>query len=393
MKKIAYLSVFRDGSGYSHQSVHNMLALEAGGIDVVARAIKLSPTSNDDLASKVAHLENKTTDNVDVVIQHILPHQFEYKAGVKNIGLMCWETTNFRRSSWGHCCNLMDEVWVPSTQNKQALLDSSVSVPIKILPCACSVDRFNHKPEALKIDATNNKCAFYFVGEMTRRKNIVAILRSFYTAFSSRDDVVLVIKTNIPGKTPEETLQVLRTTIDDIKKSMHIYIQHSYYPPVACITDFLPDSKLDRLHAACDVFVSPSHGEAWGIPAHDAMGFGNPVILSNWGSFPELTYSKAVDNWQPDSLQFKFNKELDCGWMIKGQITSCFGQTESFPDLYTGDSFWYDPDIKHMGLCMKEAYTEWKNGILDKRGNAAKKRAAEFSYEKVGKIAKELLGI
>lgn len=387
--KLAYISVYKDGTGYSNQAVNNMLALEAGGVDVVARAVKFSQSSNTQLAAKVQHLEDKVADNVDIIIQHVLPHQFEYKEGVRNIGLFCWETTHFNRSNWGHCCNLMDEIWVPSTQNVQAARNSNVTIPINIFPCACDITRFANKPKPLEISQLNNKCVFYTIGEMTRRKNIIATLRAFYTAFSLRDDVVLVLKVSIPNSTPDETTNIVRSSIEDVKKSMHIYIKHQYYPPVICISKFLPDNKLDQLHIACDIFISASHGEAWGIPAHDAMGFGNPVILSNWGSYPELTYEQAFTNWTGEEFRFE---HIDCGWLIDGQLTPCFGQVDSFPDLYTGSESWYDPDICHMIKCMQEAYREWQNGSLAKRGEVSARRAADFSYDKVGKIAKQLLG-
>lgn len=390
--KVAYISVFRDGTGYAHQAVHNMLALEAGGIDVVARAVKLSQSKNHDLAKRVEHLEQKSMDDVDVVIQHVLPHQFEYKAGVRNIGLFCFEATRFQRSNWAHCCNMMDEIWVPSMQNVQAAKDSGVTVPIKIFPCACNIARFDNPPIPLDLSPLKGKCVFYTVGEMIRRKNIVAILRAFYSAFSLRDDVALVIKTNVPGKSSDETTNILKTTIDDIKKSMHTYIRHSYYPPVVCVTDFLPDEKLDQLHMACDVFVSASHGEAWGIPAHDAMGFGKPVILSNWGAYPELVCKQACDCWEPEAHKFRWSGEIDCGWLIKGQLTPCFGAVESFPDLYTGQERWFDPDVSHLVECMRAGYKEWLDKELGIRGQAAKERATEFSYEKVGQLAKGLLG-
>lgn len=389
--KVAYLSVYRDGTGYANAAIRNMLAMEAGGIDLVARAIGLSQSKNHAIAKSVEHLEEKDTDGVDVVFQHILPHMFEYKAGVKNIGFFTWETTHFRRSNWTYCCNIMDEIWVPSIQNAQAVRDSNVTVPVKVFPHSCDTTRFGDKPEPLNIPILQDKCVFYVVGEMTRRKNIVAVLRAFYSAFSLRDDVALVIKTNVPGKSPDEATEILRKTIEDIKKSMHTYVKHPYYPPVICITDFLPDEKLDQLHTACDVFVLASHGEAWGIPAHDAMGFGNPVILSNWGSFPELTYTQASKYWIPDTRRFEWPGDIDCGWLVKGQLTPCFGHVDSFPDLYTGDESWFDPDICHLTECMKQAYKEWQNGSLGKRGLAAKRRAIEFSYDKVGLIAKRLL--
>ena len=391
MMKIAYLSVYRDGTGYANQAIHNMLAMESGGIDVVARAIKLSHTSNHELAKNVEHLEHKSTDDVDVVVQHVLPHQFEYKAGIKNIGMFDWETTHFKRSNWTQCWNLMDEIWVPSIQSAQAVIDSDVTVPVKIFPCACNINRFDNPQTPLDLVPLKGKCVFYIVGEMTRRKNIVAVLRAFYSAFSLRDDVTLVIKTNIPGKSADEAINTLQSTVEDIKKSLHTYVRHQYYPPIVCITDFLSDQKLDQLHTACDIFVLASHGEAWGIPAHDAMGFGNPVILSNWGAFPELTYAQAPEYWEPETHKFNWPGDINCGWLIKGQLTPCFGHVDSFPDLYTGDELWFEPDIEHLIACMKQSYTEWQNGELGKRGSAAKKRAAEFSYDKIGLIAKRLL--
>ena len=184
-----------------------------------------------------------------------------------------------------------------------------------------------------------------------------------------------------------------KKSLNKIKKSLHIYAKHPYYPPVVCITDFLPDQKLDQLHRVCDVFVSASHGEAIGLGAFDSLGFGNPVILSNWGYFPELTYPQAFRYWEPTKHMFKYPGEINCGWLVKGQLTPCFGMTDSFPDLYTGDEFWFDPDMEHLIYCMKQAYSEWQDRKLHIRGEAAKKRAAEFSYDKVGQIAKELIGI
>lgn len=389
--KVVYISPHRDGTGYSNQAVYNMLALEAGGIDIVARAVKLSQSKNHELAKRVEHLEQKSTDDVDVIIQHVLPHQFEYKTGVKNIGMFCWETTHFKRSNWGHCCNLMDEIWVPSIQNAQAAKDSGVTVSIKQLPCACDINRFNNPPIPLDIPQLKDKCVFYTIGEMTRRKNMVAVLRAFYSAFSLRDDVALVIKTNITGKSSDEVINIVRNTINDVKKSLHIYVRHQYYPPVICITDFLSNQRLDQLHMACDIFVLASHGEAWGIPAHNAMGFGNPAILSNWGSFPELTYAQASEYWEPTTHKFKWPGEIDCGWLVKGQLTPCFGATESFPDLYTGSESWYEPNVCHLIGCMEEAYKEWADGTLQIKGEAAHKRAVEFSYKKIGAIANGLL--
>lgn len=391
--KVCYIGVYRDGSGYANAAVRNVLAIEKGGIDIVARPISLSQNKNHRLAAQIEHLEKKDTTNIDVVIQHILPHFFNYKQGVKNIGIFHWETTHFQRSNWSHCCNLMDEIWVSCLQNAAAIKASNVSIPIKILPPSCDFSKYASAtlPVPLSLPSLHNKCVFYTIGEQIRRKNFAALLRAYYAAFSLRDDVILVIKTGLPGQSAEETINLVRRMAEEIKKSMHVYVKTPHYPPIIAIANYLSDDKMDQLHAACDIFVSPSHGEAWGIPAHDAMLLGNPIIVSNWGAYPELAYGQAESYWESSKQCFKHPGEIPTGWLIDGQLTPCFGQMNSFPDLYTGEELWYDPNIEHLITCMKQAYNEWQDGSLCTRGQVAAQRAKEFSYEKVGLVAKELL--
>lgn len=394
--KVCYISVFKDGTGYANQAINNALAIQAGGIDVVTRSIKLSASSNNESAKGIKHLEDKNTDGVDVVIQNVLPHMFERKGGIKNIGLFNCETTDFRRSMWPKCCNLMDEIWVPCIQNKQAAIDSGVKVPINIFPCACNATKIQNDTSPIIRDKLINKMRktkmiFYTIGEMSRRKNFAGLTRAFYGAFTSRDDVVLIIKTTMAGKAPQQTADLVRKMITDIRNSVHIHSREEFYPPILCIPDFIDDSKICSLHKSCDVFVSPSHGEAWGIPAHTAMAFGKPVILSNWGAYPELMYQHAQDNWNPNTKTFGQTKDLDAGWLINGQLSNCFGMLDSFPDLYTGSEKWFDPSIPSLVDCMRAAYEKYRNNSLFAMQAYAQRAAFRFSYENVGRIAKELL--
>lgn len=389
--KIGYIGVYRDGTGYAKQAINNIRAISTSSLDVVAKYVNLASSRNDAMIPELLSLENKSLDKVDVVIQHVLPHMFEYKHGVKNIGLFDWETSHFKRSIWPFCCNLMDEIWVPTIQNKYACIDSGVTSPIRILPCACDPLRFKHKPLPARIDKSGKRCIFYTIGEMTRRKNIIASIRAFYRAFSARDDVVLIIKTSMPGKTPQQSSSAIRGIVEDIKESTHIYRDKSQYPPIMCITERLHDEQIDQLHVSCDIFISLSHTEAWGIPMHDAMGFGNPVIVSNHGSYPEIVYPQACDYWMPDQRCFRHPGTVDSGWLVPGQLSPCFGQTESFPDLYTGSEDWFDPCVTYAAECMQEAYRLWQDKSLSSKQEAAKNRATSFDYRSVGKIAESLL--
>jgi glycosyltransferase involved in cell wall biosynthesis len=160
---------------------------------------------------------------------------------------------------------------------------------------------------------------------------------------------------------------------------------------VLCITNFLPQDKLDGLHSIGDIFVSTSHGEAWGIPAHDALGFGNPVILGKWGAYPELMCNNAASKWIPETNQFAGQLDVECGWLIDGQLSPCFGHTDSFPDLYTGSELWFEPNLSQLISSMREAYHQWTDNQLEDKRQSAQKRALVFSYDNVGQIAKQLL--
>lgn len=386
--KVAYLSVYRDGTGYANAALENILALEAAGIDVVCRPISLTPPKPIKDRCLVEHLEQKSLDGINVVIQHSLPHTFEYRHGVRNIGFVDWETTNFKRSNWSQCCDLMDELWVPCVQNRQALINSDVRKPIRVIPHSRDVAKFVSPPQPLRISALDGKCVFYTVAEFSKRKNFAGLLRAYYQAFSNRDDVVLVIKTHAPGKDSEAMTNMMKTMTSEIKQSMHMFFKHDNYPPVVALTDLLSEEQLSQLHVRGDVFVLLSHGDAWAIPAHDAMGFGNPVVVSNWGGLPDLTYAQAAEYWEAEKNLFKHPGDIPCGWLVDGQLTSCFGMVNSFPDLYTGDEMWFEPNLVQGAECLRQAYNEWREGTLDRRGRAAIERTQSLSHVSVGQVMK-----
>jgi glycosyltransferase involved in cell wall biosynthesis len=54
------------------------------------------------------------------------------------------------------------------------------------------------------------------------------------------------------------------------------------------LTGRLPRDELVRLYNSCEVFVSPSLYEGFGLPAAEAMACGAPVIATTAGAFPEV---------------------------------------------------------------------------------------------------------
>lgn len=390
MKKILYTSVFRDGTGYGIAALNDILAIEKAGYDISCRPIRMSnPFSKEKCI--VEHLEKKDLKNIDIIIQTNLPQTFEKKEGIKTIGRFFFETNTICKS-WVNYCNKMDEIWCSCLQQKFACINSGITVPIKILPCSVNLKKYENKPKPLNIPLLKDKCVFYFIGENTRRKNIAALIRGYYAAFTEKENVVLIIKTSSPGHNSKQTMSLMQKFIDDIKKATHIHANEKDYPPIMILTEYLSEEQLAQLHASSDVFVSPSHGEGGNLEAMDAMGWGNPVILSNWGNHPELTYAQAEKYWEPDKEMFKHSGEIDCGFLVDGQLTCVFGQLNGSDEMYTGKELWFDICMPDFTKILIQTYLEWKDGSLNKRGLSAKERIKHFSYENVGKIIKELLG-
>lgn len=388
--KIAYVSVYRDNTGYAQSAIDNILAIEKAGYDIACRPIRMS-NPRPGQRCIIEYLENGDLKNVDIIIEHNLPHSFEKKEGIKTVAFFDWETNTVCRT-WIDSCNKLDEIWVPNIQQKSACLNSSINVPIKILQHSVNLKKYENKPKPLDIPILKDKCVFYFIGENTRRKNIAGLIRGYYAAFTEKEDVALIIKTSSPGHNSQQTMQLMQKFISDIKKATHMHADEKNYPPILVLTEYLSEEQLAQLHVSSNIFVSCSHGEGGNLEAMDAMGWGNPVILSNFGFHPELCYEQAKMYWEPEKETFRHPGEIDCGWLIPGTLTYCFGQLNGSGEMYTGREKWFDPEMPSFVDILKKAYLEWQDKSLDKRGLAVKERIKCFSYENVGKIIKELLG-
>ena len=107
--KVLYIGCYRDGTGWANAAQGYILSLDAAGIDVVPRFIKLNENHNK-VPKRIAELEKKSSKNCDFVIQHVLPHQLKFNGNFeKNICLYVAETDHCKNNIWPERINLMDE--------------------------------------------------------------------------------------------------------------------------------------------------------------------------------------------------------------------------------------------------------------------------------------------
>jgi glycosyltransferase involved in cell wall biosynthesis len=369
MPKVLYIGNYRDFTGWGEFATRQILALDAAGVDVACRPIKLNG-NKDMVPERILQLEQKR-GTFDIVIQNVLPHYTEYSGHFsKNIAYFMVETSNFNSSTWANHVNLLDEVWVPSTHNQSACRESNVVRPIKVIPTAVDLSQFDAPPPPLPLrDNFRDDFIFYTIGEFTSRKNMGALLKAFHLEFDKSESVQLMIKTSPTGlgQNPQETIQ---TFINNVKAGLKLSQKLDDYKQEIIICEHTSSSIIPSIHMTGDAFVSTSHGEAVCLPALDAMGYGRSVIAPRHTGFVEYLTD-------------------DCAWLVDTYEDSVFGAMDTFGDLLTGRESWYEIPVPVLRRAMRSAYM---NKVLREiKVENARKRIQDFSYEKVGKVMKEAL--
>lgn len=370
-----WLGVYRDGTGWAESAIRYILALDTAGVDVVCRPIRLNDAQVP-IPERILELEARPSRGCDVVIQHILPHMMDYNGRFAlNVGLYFSETDSIAHSAWNDRLNLMDLAIGCNWQMHEAARASFVTVPYEVVPIPADLSIYDksHQPlERIRHLKEGGNFVFYTIGEMVRRKNLQGLLKAFHTEFAPEEPVSLVIKTSRPGMPPHETRKHMEVFCAEIKQGLKLYGggDHQHYQQEIIITDRLSDEEMLSLHAACDCFVQPSYGEAWSIPAFDAMALGKTPVVTDWSGYRDYVSAET-------------------GWLVPASREQVFGIKDTFIDVYTGRESWAAVDHLALRRAMREAYED--EGLRQRKAVAGAQRANDFSLKRVGTTLREVL--
>lgn len=356
--KVLYINNYKDGTGWANAGINNILALDAAGVEVVPRALKFN-TGNSPYPDRIKELEDNSTGDCDICIQHTLPHLYSYNANFKNIGCFTSESSNFRDTGWHKSCNLMDELWVSSLYTRASARLSGVTKPIHVAPYSLDMSIYQDV-SGNQIDELTNTFNFAFVGEFIERKNIQALLRAFHSEFSMLEPVNLYIKTSMAD------LNTVQNFCQEVKDGLKI---RSKYKEEVIIAGILNRLDYNSVLSQCHSFVMPSRGEAFCIPALEAMALGLPVIYTQHTGMDDFCY----------------------GTSITARPTPCFGTLTTLPDVDTANSMWNEIDITELASAMRAAFMKWRSPQAAEESETAKEKALEYDHKIIGQKLKELL--
>jgi len=283
MIDVLYYSCPYDLSGYGAVSRNHLLGLSEYKdirVRMKPRRFWRGPTpSLGEAEDKLKAMERQPIRNKDFIfIEHLTPENFfiDPRAAFH----VCYTPfeTDGAPISWLIGLKAMDEIWVPSIENKKSYMNMGLDgEKIKVIPHGANIDMYN--PEVKPLVYDRGEFNFGSVFDWTERKNPTALIRAYYNAFTEDEDVSLTLR--VFWKFPiEDTLNYVRHEIQKIKDS---FVGRKNFPRVILWTEILPDSGLPNLYKSFDCFVLPTRGEGFGLPFVEAMACGVPTIGPNWG--------------------------------------------------------------------------------------------------------------
>lgn len=379
--KILYIGHYKEASGWANVARDQILALDAAGVDVVARNITL--TQDHTIPPRLQQLEQKSEEGCDICIQHVLPHHLSHNYDMYNIAFTEMETVNFQHLEWVQFLFLMDEVWVPNQTlcgEMCRVLDGrkkphDKKVLVTLIHHPCDLEKYTKKYEDLVIGPAEGTFKFYYIGDLADRKNIDSIIRCFHSEFHPSEPVSMIFKVKKFGHSAEDTKRLLDEKIMNVKASLRLYPNLEDYKKDIVIADTISDEDICRIHQSCNCFVAPSHGEAWSIPTFEAAAFGSAVIAPNFGG----------------PIEF-INRH--CGELIDGVFQSCVCSDPAFPELFTGREMWFVPCEKHIREVMRDEFNRWQadpSEYVINQKKAGIGMARNFTYEVIGSKMKKRL--
>ncbi|UVK38223.1 glycosyltransferase [Mesorhizobium sp. AR10] len=297
---------------------------------------------NPDLDAMWIRSQELGQHDADVTSRILYPPRVDDMASPTNmLHHYAWEESGFPLEWVEEFNKHLQAITCLSPHVEKILIDHGVTVPLSV--SGCGIDHWDRivADSTFRLSQTGFK--FLHVSSCFPRKGADLLLNAYGRAFSSRDDVVLIIKT-------------FPNPHNEIDRWLREAIGHrSDFPRVEIIIEDFDNSRLKALYEACDVLVAPSRAEGFGLPMAEAMMSGLPVITTGWGG--QLDFCKP-----------------EIAWLVDYQ----FERTQTHFGL--SDSVWAAVDVEHLADTMRGVFELPKQELKRRAALGRKKLLREFRW-------------
>jgi glycosyltransferase involved in cell wall biosynthesis len=362
IKGIKFISCIEDGSGYASAARKNVLALHKLGVPVTITPISFEQ-ARPNLGKEgeiIKSLINKPIDYNVVMMQTTPEFYAKYKErGKIFVSYTIWETDKLHSSWPGYINSTADVCMVGCDWNVDVFRKSGVTVPLFSVPHVMDTGAFSNIEPYHISGIKDSTYIFYFIGQWTERKNVLATIKSYWSAFKNGEDVALVMKVYRSDYSDSEK-DAIRNTIRRLKKVCPM--ENHKHPPIYLILDMLSESEMLGLHKRGNCYLSLDRGEGFGLSTASSGAAGNPVIATGFGGATE--YLKSDNSYLVDFVE-----------------VCCHGMPWS--NWYSLDQYWAEASQKHAVELMKHVYENQEEAKQTglKLQNHLKEN---FNYEVIG---------
>lgn len=287
-------NLYLNNTGYSIAAQENINSLISVNTDFDIKTIFLNNISNGvSLERKnIFHALNKKPDSSEkCIIYHSIPPRYRRPQGYKKfIGFCLFETMNPPKN-WIDTINEMDVILTASEFNKRVFQTNGVTKPIYVIQHPFDNKMFNKNIDE---GGRYEKFTFMSIGTFKQRKNWPNLIKGFYQAFNNKDNVCLFIKTD-KNKEINNLIKDIKTIPEfKTKDTPPIYLEEN-----SCM--FFED--IPAFMKKADVYVCPSLGEGFNIPAAHAMALNIPIVITKYSGMLEYAKSDFCSYIEPKTYK------------------------------------------------------------------------------------------
>ena len=202
--------------------------------------------------------------------------------GRRIIGYWVWELPA-APPEWRTATSFVHEVWAPSDFVAGAM-DPLLPGRVRVVPYPMAVSR--PKPSALDRtafglpDAAVVVLVSFNLASSFERKNPIAAISAFRSAFGDRGDRILLLKIGNPTHAPDDFARI----VDATRGMSNIRLE----------TRTLSGPDLHALTNASDIVLSLHRSEGFGLVLAEAMLLRKPVIATGWSGNMTFMDSKSA---------------------------------------------------------------------------------------------------
>jgi glycosyltransferase involved in cell wall biosynthesis len=354
------LSHFSYPSGIQQAALFTKRALELAHFGVSCRDVSAFPCFDVEDRAPFLGLEVFPVTIINVAPQPYFSVAYERggllrRSGVYRIAYWAWELDTIPEE-WVELAPLLDAIWSPTGFVADAFR-RRMPVPVEeVLPGVELSDIETVTKAELGIPERNYVFMYMFdMCSQMVRKNPLALIQAFRSAFRPSDHASLVIKVS-RGRSHPEAFAALE--------------QAAREAGAIVVDEVLSRARAYGFIEMCDCFVSLHRAEGFGLCLAEAMLMGKPVIATN--------YSGNLAFMHPGN-----------SLLVDYTLT----EIPNDNPIYRGGNHWADPSVGHAAALMRQCYDEPDEagalgaiGQVEAKEKLSLKAAGERMSEQLAKV-------